>query len=427
MTKNTPYIISVLIPALNESGNIKELIGRIKNKLSLITDHFEIIVVDGGSHDNTQELARLSGAAVIKQHEKGYGAALKEGISMVQGEYIITMDADFSHDPYFIQEMWNKRDLSQVTIASRYVSCGSSDAPFIRNFLSRILNRMFSLLLHIPIKDFSSGFRMYKRDILQSVKLETNDYEVLEEILIKLYCEGYHIAEIPFHYSARQSGKSKAHVLGLMWKYLRTLWRMWKLRNSVKSADYDSRAHDSKIWLQRYWQRSRYKIIQHMLRDITGSVADIGCGSSKIIQHNSMLCGLDIKLNKLRYVRRLNPKVLQGDIFHLPFKNNSLDGLVCSEVIEHIPQDKRIFEEFNRVLKTGGILVIGTPDYAKRTWRFIEFFYNLILPNAYGSEHITQYTGDSLSRLLISEGYTILETEYICNSELILKVKKITA
>src|SRR5207245_3516772 len=84
--------------------------------------------------------------------------------------------------------------------------------------------------------------------------------------------------------------------------FLKTLVRMWRLRNSVASADYDHRAFDSPIWLQRYWQRSRPRVVFGFLED-RKSVLDIGCGSGRIIQDVSAAVVLDILRPKLRWLK----------------------------------------------------------------------------------------------------------------------------
>ncbi|MBD3271696.1 MAG: glycosyltransferase, partial [Elusimicrobia bacterium] len=182
--------LSILIPALNEADNIGQLISRLTERLKSLTPSFEILVIDGGSKDNTRAVAKDAGARVIVQKTKGYGAAFKEALSNCSGAYIITMDADFSHDPYFVQDMWNNRLKADMIIASRYVPCGISDAPLSRRILSKILNTVFAFFIKMPVKDYSSGFRMYRRDRLNELSIQSNDYNILEEVLIRYYCDG---------------------------------------------------------------------------------------------------------------------------------------------------------------------------------------------------------------------------------------------
>src|SRR3989449_608645 len=109
------------------------------------------------------------------------------------------------------------------------------------------------------------------------------DFDLLEELLIRVHAEGWQILEVPFHYMSRGTGRSHVRLFKFGVAFLKTLVRMWRLRNSVASADYDHRAFDSPIWLQRYWQRSRHRVVFGFLED-RNSVLDIGCGSGRIIQ-----------------------------------------------------------------------------------------------------------------------------------------------
>src|SRR2546423_1384677 len=80
------------------------------------------------------------------------------------------------------------------------------------------------------------------------------DFAALPEILVRLYAEGYRVAEMPFQFAPDGSKRAQVRFVGFAWSYLKTLWRLWRLRNSIQSADYDHRAFDSIIPLQRYWQ-----------------------------------------------------------------------------------------------------------------------------------------------------------------------------
>jgi ubiquinone/menaquinone biosynthesis C-methylase UbiE len=357
---------------------------------------------------------------VIRQQNRGYGSALIEGFAEAESNYILTLDADLSHDPKFLSTFWLVRDGYDLVIGSRYIQGGEAQMPFGRNVLSKILNNFFRRGLSLPWKDLSSGFRLYRTDTLKSLKLESTDFDVLQEILIRSYAQGGKIREIPIIYKPRQSGRSHARLLQFGIAYLKTFWRMWKLRNSIESADYDDRAYDSIIPLQRYWQRSRYKYLFEFAKG-RGFTLDIGCGSNRILNAELSVVGLDILLNKLRYARRFKRPLINGSIWALPFKDAMFDCVICSEVIEHIPEGMKPFLEMRRVLKPGGTLVLGTPDYAHRTWRIIEAIYRVAAPGGYADEHITHYTLESLKDLVSQLGFSIKDQRYILNSELILQ------
>ena len=416
--------LSVVIPTLNEENNISELVKHIKNVVSELKVTFEIIIVDGGSGDKTVENAKAAGGDVIRQKIPGYGGALIEGFKASKGKYIITMDADYSHNPDFITQMWHSRNKAEVIIASRYIKGGSADSmSMFRRILSIILNKIFIYGLSLPLKDMSNGFRMYNRKIFDEIEIIGRDFDALEEILIKAYIDGWQIMEVPFHYQMRKSGCSNAKLLKFAYSYTKTFYKMWQLRNSILSADYDERAFDSRIFIQRYWQRKRYEIIMNFIKK-DALTLDIGCGSSKIFMSLKNAVGLDIDLKKLRYLRKKSKLLIRGDINFLPFKEEGFECAICSEVIEYVPYRAEIFQEMSRVLKQNGTLIIGTPDYGRLIWRAIEFVYNLLLPGAYAQEHITQFNRKQLIEELKRAGFQILDYKYICSSELIIKAKK---
>ena len=225
---------------------------------------------------------------------------------------------------------------------------------------------------------------------------------------------------------ARGSGRSHVRLFKFGLASLRTLWHMWKLRNSIASADYDYRAFNSPIWLQRYWQRTRHRIILEYLEK-REDLLDIGCGSSRIIVGLPAAVGLDILQNKLRWLSRRHRLLVRGSCDRLPFSDGSFATLINSEVIEHVPDRPEILTEMWRVLRPGGILILGTPDYGRWLWLVLEWIYGTVHPGGYAEEHITHFTREELAARLQAAGYEILDCRYVGFSEMIFKVRKPTA
>lgn len=418
-----PGLVSVVMPAWNEAETMPELLRRIRAALAPITSQIEIIVVVPSPDDPTGEVAEKSGARVLVQKRPGYGGALKEGLSAARGNLVVTMDADLSHPPEQIPRLLAHRDQAEVIIGSRYVAGASAQLEGSRAFLSPLLNLIYRRILAVPVMDMSSGFRVYHRRILDELSLECEKYDILEEILVKAYSLGWKVVEVPFDYQLRVAGESHASVLSFTPHFIATLLRLWMMRNTYDSADYDSRAYDSLVPPQRWWQRKRYQLVKELSDGIEPRL-DIGCGSSRIIQSEPGTVGLDIEIAKLRFLRKTNPRLVNADCLQLPFADGSFASIVDSQVIEHLAYDPQIFHELNRILAPGGTLVIGTPDYGRLAWRVIEWMYKRFLPYAYGDEHLTHYTRFRLTEELAQAGFAIVEYRYVLGAELIMRCVK---
>ena len=118
------------------------------------------------------------------------------------------MDADCSHRPIFIEEFWRQRHAAEMLIASRYVAGGQADMGVVRRLLSHVLNRTYARALSLDLRDLSSGFRLYRRAVLNNLTVTARDFDILQEILLRVHAQGWRIREVPFHYTARGAGRS---------------------------------------------------------------------------------------------------------------------------------------------------------------------------------------------------------------------------
>jgi dolichol-phosphate mannosyltransferase len=424
MSDSNPNLpdLSVVLPVWNGEHNLGRLLPRLFTVLEAIPGISEVLVALPPD-EPVAALVERAGARPVVFHGTGYGDALNAGLAASRGRWVVTMDADFSHHPEFIRTLWLRRQDGEVLIASRYVPGAVASMPLSRRVLSRALNRFYRVALSLPYQDLSSGFRMYSRAVLDDLgQVEATGLDSLQEIVVKAFSQGWRIAEVPLYYP-----QPRAWTTGRMAEmgrgYLGTIGRLLALRNSVKAADYDSRAFDSWIPLQRSWQRRRFHVIREMV-DGTSRILDIGCGSSRIVQSLPQAVGLDMQLRKLRWLRAPGRHLVQGSLSELPFPAETFDCVICSEVIEHIPREEIDLTDMVRVLAPGGLLVLGTPDYGKWSWRFLEGLYKRVFPQGYATEHINPYTRRDLRRELERLGLTVLDVQYVFGSEMIFKAAK---
>jgi SAM-dependent methyltransferase len=355
--------------------------------------------------------------------QRGFGHELRHGIGQARAPFVITVDPDFAGPMTFLADLWARRHDADVIVASRYVEGSRVEMPLSRRVGSRLLNVAFRRGLSLGVNDGSSAIRLFRADVVKSLQLEAPDYDVLQETLVRAHAAGWRVLEIPMHYRPSANVASKAHM-ALARAYLRTFWALWKLRNSIAAADYDYRAHDSPIPLQRYWQRSRHRYITELIAG-EGPVLDVGCGSSRII--GALPAGsvaVDVLMNKLRFDRRYSAPRVRASGFTLPFADGQFPCVLCSQVIEHVPMVPSMIDELCRVLTPGGRLVLGTPDYDRWEWVWMEKAYGIAAPGGYADEHISHYTRRGLLETFERKGYGHEATRYILRGELILAFRK---
>jgi dolichol-phosphate mannosyltransferase len=421
--ESTDLQLSVVIPVWEGEHGLGKLLPRLFRVLSSTVRGPTEVLVALPTGDPVGRLVEQAGARVIRYSGQGYGNALSAGLSAARGQWLITMDADFSHHPDFIRTLWLRRTSAEILIASRYAPGAYAAMPLSRRVASRLLNRLYRSALALPHRDLSSGFRMYLRRVLTDIgPIDADGLDSLQEILVKAFSQGWKIREVPLYYRAPRPWTG-GRVAALSVGYLTTVGRLLKLRNSVRAADYDHRAFDSWIPLQRYWQRARFRVIREMVEGAQ-RILDIGCGSSRILQSLPQAVGLDMQIRKLRWLRAPGRSLVQGSLSALPFEDDSFDAVICSEVIEHIARRDVDLTDMVRVLAPGGTLVLGTPDYGRWTWRTLEGVYKKVFPEGYATEHINPYTREELRREIERLGLSVLDVRYVGASEMIFKAFK---
>ncbi len=415
--------LSVVLPADGDGRHLPTALTRLREALEPLGCRYEILVVRYGP-DAAVPAAAAGLARVVTQALPGYGSALAAGFAAAAGAWVLTIDADVVQPGPIIGALWARRDDGEVIIGSRYVAGGAARMPAWRTTGSRALNAVFGRGLSLGVRDMSSGVRLYRAAILRGLGPLPARLDALQAILVQVYAEGWRVVEVPFVYEAAPHGASQARATRFAADYLRTFWRLWKLRNSIECADYDARAHDSAIPLQRYWQRERHRHVTELLAG-EGPVLDVGCGSSRII--GALPAGsvaVDVLLRKLRYARRFKRPLVHASGFALPFADASFPCVLCSQVIEHVPKDSPILAELVRVLQPGGRLILGTPDYANWEWVVTEKLYGFFAPGAYADEHIAHYTRAELIARFEALGFRHEATRYILRGELILAFRR---
>jgi len=209
----------IIVPTYNEADNIGDLLTQI---LALPVP-VGVIVVDDNSPDGTGELADEWAVryptAVHVVHRPGkmglgtaYIAGFKHGLSL-GARNMMTMDADFSHNPRYIPALIEMSRIKHVVIGSRYVAGGGQqNCTWKRIMLSRTANFVARFLLGLKAKDATAGFRLYRREVLESIPLVqifSSGYSFLVEMLFLCQRRGWQIGEVPIIFEDRRKGQTK--------------------------------------------------------------------------------------------------------------------------------------------------------------------------------------------------------------------------
>jgi dolichol-phosphate mannosyltransferase len=222
--------LSIILPCYQEAENLELLIPRIIQTLEVQNIEFEIIIVDTEkAMDETPSISqKFKTIYVNRAHGNSYGNAIRTGIATARGGNILFMDADGSHPPEFIPQLLEFSHEYDVVIASRYIASGGTKNSFALESMSRILNWSYAIVLNIPCKDVSNSFRVYKGDKLKSLSLNCDNFDIVEEILVKLVRK-YNVIrfkEVPFVFEMRQFGKTKRNLFLFILTYIYTLMRL---------------------------------------------------------------------------------------------------------------------------------------------------------------------------------------------------------
>lgn len=232
MQTNDKKKLTVMIPAYGEAENLRLLLPEIEKVTENLAVPSEIIVLDAESPvDDTQAVCIENQARWIpRTGGNRYGDAIRTGIRTCTGDFVITMDADGSHNPQFIYKLWERRLDADVVIASRYIPGGVTENPWLLVAMSRLLNIAFKLFVGMPVYDISNSFRLYRGDLLRNIEPKYANFDVLEEILAKIIWGNFIppavILEIPFRFEQRKYGKPKRNLLVFTIQFVTALFKL---------------------------------------------------------------------------------------------------------------------------------------------------------------------------------------------------------
>lgn len=241
--------VSIVIPLYNEQDSLPHLGVKLRALLEVMKKDYEVewVFVEDGSKDLTFELltslcADLPDARVLRHEKnKGFGQALRTGLGSTSGDLVVTIDGDTNYDqleiPIILSHMTDDVDI--VTASPWHQDGGRQNFPLHRFVYSRVLSWMYRSLLRDDapnVHTFTSGFRVYRRRVIDSVVFEADDFIATAEILIRSIRSGFRVAEYTTVVFERKFGHSKLKTTKTILGHLSLLFRLATNRDFHRSV-----------------------------------------------------------------------------------------------------------------------------------------------------------------------------------------------
>ncbi len=225
-----------MILLYNEEEVIDEFADRLVGALDRLGPDYEIIFVVEGNDTTLDKVTALSKAnprirVEYSQDRLGLGKAMKKGLGLVgtDSNYVLTMDADLNHDPEEIRSLLDASKQADVVVGCRSKSRGLvKELPWFKRMVSASTNWVLRNTFDIQSSDVTSGFRVYDRKVVESVRdeLVSKNFEVTAELLIRAKKKGFSIVEVPITFTRRPRGTSKLSFLKSGVGYVVLLFRL---------------------------------------------------------------------------------------------------------------------------------------------------------------------------------------------------------
>jgi glycosyltransferase involved in cell wall biosynthesis len=366
--------LSVVIPAYNESKTIREIVRRVL----AVPIEKEIVIVDDGSTDGTRDILReLDGTdgirVVMQPRNMGKGAAVFTGFQKATGDVVVVQDADLEYDPMEYLKLLApiEQGHADVVYGSRFLGGGTRRVLYFWHTVgNRFLTLASNMFTNLNLTDMETCYKMFRREVVQSMTIESQRFGIEPEITAKVARRGYRIYEVPISYYGRTYEEGKK----IGWKdAFSAIWTI--VRHSVREAE-DPRnvghvtlARMGKLDAYNRWLADRFR---HALGR---RVLEIGAGFGNMTRHltedRELVVASDLDPVALEYLRgafRDEPSVRiasyrfpLGEEGRREIESQAFDTVVCLNVLEHIESDEETLREMFAAIRPGGRIILIVP------------------------------------------------------------------
>src|SRR5438128_7081854 len=364
-------MLSVIIPCYNERATVAELLRRVNE----VPIDKEIIVVDDKSTDGSKEVV----AALARQYPEirhvfqpvnmGKGAAIRRGIAEARGDIVLIQDADLEYDPdeypKLIQPIVDGH--AEVVFGSRFEGYPRRVMLYWHRLGNTFLTHLSNMTTNLDLTDMETCYKVFRREVIQSIKLRSNRFGIEPEITAKVARRGYRIYEVPISYYGRDYWEGKK----INWKDgFSAIWTIFRYGlfddPSNEPATYKTlrRRASLKRYNQWIWESVAPYVGQRVL--------EVGAGSgtmTRFLYGRELIVATDKEtpyIDRLRNAFRRRPGIvvercdLDSDLA-LDLSRYAFDTVTCINVLEHTDDDIAALRRANQLLVPGGRVIVFVP------------------------------------------------------------------
>ena len=228
-------LLSVIVPCCEEEAAAGRFEEELFPALDALGVPYQVVAVDDGSYDGTGTVLRnLAGQrrdfkAVAHDYNRGLGAALGLAFASAGGDWIATLDADLTFHPSQLKALLDCQGATgaDMVCGSPFLSAaGAAQVPWRRRGPSFLINALYRRVCGPKLTAYTSMFRLYRAQVLRSLRLESTGFEINAEIAARFLAAGQAVAEVPVVLTVRREGRSKLSPLRELWRHARLLGRL---------------------------------------------------------------------------------------------------------------------------------------------------------------------------------------------------------